>query len=106
MQMILHDGEIQILLKALKRTKDEGLKSVYNRVVAMAQGEEDRAEDYAKYRQAAKDTYQAEGITEIDDDAVISEGNDPGAYVMAWVWVAAGDAGVDHDEESEETNEQ
>ncbi len=24
---------------------------------------------------------------EIDDGALISEGDDPGAYVMAWVWV-------------------
>ena len=28
-----------------------------------------------------------EGVLEVDDNAVISEGSDNGAYVMAWVWV-------------------
>lgn len=28
-----------------------------------------------------------EGVLEIDDDSVISEGEDNGAYVQAWLWV-------------------
>jgi ATP-dependent protease HslVU (ClpYQ) peptidase subunit len=38
------------------------------------------------YRRRAKKLYK-EGELEIDDDAVVSHGDDHGAYVMAWVWV-------------------
>lgn len=40
-----------------------------------------------QYREAARLNYQREGEIEIDDNAVISRGSDPGAYVEAWVWV-------------------
>lgn len=43
-----------------------------------------RAEDYKEA--AAKKAH--EGELEIDGDAVVSMGGDPGAYVMAWVWVS------------------
>lgn len=32
--------------------------------------------------------YQREGELEVDASAVVSLGDDPGAYVMAWIWVA------------------
>lgn len=32
-------------------------------------------------------TYQKDGELEIDEGAVISEGDDNGAYVASWVWV-------------------
>lgn len=35
----------------------------------------------------AKDQHQDEGTIEVDDGAIVSEGNDNGAYVQAWVWV-------------------
>lgn len=34
-----------------------------------------------------RDEYMEDGLIDIDDDAVISRGDEPGAYVMAWVWV-------------------
>lgn len=37
--------------------------------------------------QAARSRYHREGEIEIDDTAVVSRGDDAGAYVMAWVWV-------------------
>ena len=46
----------------------------------------------ARYRAAAKAQYQREGEIEIDDNAVVSYGSDPGAYVQAWVWVGAYEA--------------
>jgi hypothetical protein len=39
------------------------------------------------YIEAARDQYGEEGACEIDDNAVVSHGSDPGAYVQAWVWV-------------------
>lgn len=46
-----------------------------------------------RYRQAAKRLHESEGALEIDSNAIVSYGDDPGAYVQAWVWVAAEDAG-------------
>jgi len=37
---------------------------------------------------AAANQYENEGTLEIDDDAIISYGDDAGAYVAAWVWVS------------------
>jgi hypothetical protein len=43
---------------------------------------------------AAQEIHQEEGSLEIDDTTVISRGDEPGAYVMAWVWVNDADAGI------------
>lgn len=56
-------------------------------------GEQDGVERQT-YIGAAKDEYQDEGRIEIDDNAIISKSEDGGAYVMAWVWVEARDAGA------------
>ena len=42
--------------------------------------------DFAKYRDAAGRHARA-GELEIDAGAVVSNGDDEGAYVMAWLWV-------------------
>ncbi|MEZ5846505.1 MAG: hypothetical protein R3C70_07125 [Geminicoccaceae bacterium] len=44
------------------------------------------------FRAAARTIYGEEGKIEIDDDAVVSRGDDDGAYVQAWVWVYSSDA--------------
>lgn len=41
----------------------------------------------AEIRAKAQELYGDDGYIEIDSDAVISQGDDPGAYVAAWVWV-------------------
>lgn len=38
-------------------------------------------------RQTAMRLYEREGEIEIDPEAIISRGDDPGAYVQAWVWI-------------------
>lgn len=43
------------------------------------------------YRAAARRLRHRDGETEIDDGAPVSRGDDPGAYVQAWVWVAEED---------------
>jgi hypothetical protein len=40
-----------------------------------------------QYRDKAREQYGREGSIEIDVDAPVSRGSDPGAYVQAWVWV-------------------
>lgn len=39
------------------------------------------------YRNKAKNLFHADGEVEIDDDALVSMGDDPGAYVQGWLWV-------------------
>lgn len=50
------------------------------------------------YRDAAKRQHHRECECEIDDNATVSFGDDAGAYVQAWVWIPAADAGVDVEE--------
>ena len=47
-----------------------------------------------RYLKAAKRLYEKEGTLEIDGDARLSTADGSGAYVQAWVWVSAEDAGV------------
>jgi hypothetical protein len=51
----------------------------------------------------AREQRGEEGAVEIDDCAELSEGNDNGCYVRAWVWVDFD--GTKFDKEKEETNE-
>ena len=41
-----------------------------------------------QYRTAARAEYACEGDVAIDDNAIVSRGDEKGAYVAAWVWVA------------------
>lgn len=45
----------------------------------------------------AREQYHVDGECEIDDGAKISEGDDNGAYVQAWVWVDFGGTELDKD---------
>lgn len=56
-----------------------------------------------QYRAAAAEKWEREGSCEIDSGALVSIGDDPGAYVMAWVWVYDTEAGIKKDEEDNVT---
>ena len=49
--------------------------------------------DNRYYREAAQNQSR-EGDWEVDEDAVVSMGDDPGAYVMAWVWITREESGI------------
>jgi len=53
----------------------------------------------------AREGKQIDGEVEIDDNALLSEGGDNGAYVAAWVWCDFSGTPFDKEEESEEENE-
>jgi len=55
----------------------------------------DERERHLSIVQMAKDEYHRDGEIEVDDTTVLSEGEDNGAYVCAWVWV--GFAGTAYD---------
>ena len=50
--------------------------------------------ELAPYRAAAVEQSSA-GELEIDPGAVVSKGDDRGAYVMAWLWISDEDAGIE-----------
>jgi hypothetical protein len=61
-------------------------------------------------RRRLVDAYRAgvrveDGVTELDDDAEVSMGEDDGAYVQVWTWVSNSDAGLpsiyDEDEDGQ-----
>lgn len=80
----LTKGDVELVKIALK---DKGapferiIKEIDETVV------EQEAPAAVKYREEASKLAK-DGELEIDDGAVVSMGDDPGAYVMAWVWVA------------------
>jgi hypothetical protein len=51
---------------------------------------EDESDPYV----AAALGHASEGELEVDVPAVVSRGDDPGAYVMAWIWITDEEAGV------------
>ncbi len=54
----------------------------------------------------ARQEHQQDGEVEIDDNAILSEGNENGCYVQAWVWLDFDQTKFDKSEkEEEETNE-
>ena len=53
----------------------------------------------------AREQRQEEGLVEIDDDARLSEGNDNGCYVAAWVWADFADTKFDKEMEEKSENE-
>ena len=56
--------------------------------------------EYAKYRAAAKQLVVGdEGDIEVDDDAIVSAGDDDGVYVEAWLWVSNEEAGIETKED-------
>lgn len=56
-------------------------------------------------REAAERIHGRDGECEIDDNAVVSRGDDPGAYVQAWVWVYYADVEGFEDYNDEEEAE-
>ena len=54
------------------------------------QTEPEGAEEAARWdtiRTMAKDKHESEGNLEIDENAVVSEGDDNGAYIQCWKWI-------------------
>lgn len=79
----LTKGDIELIKVAL-----EGKGAAFDRIIKDFDDTiaEQEGPDAVKYREAAS-KLSKDGELEIDDGAVVSMGDDPGAYVMAWVWV-------------------
>ncbi|MBX4911454.1 hypothetical protein HJA82_29510 [Rhizobium bangladeshense] len=82
----------QELIDAHKARKDEA-QAIRDRIEKV-RADFDPADPY---RAAAKE--QANDDLEVDDDAVVSPGDDPGAWVQAWIWIRNDEAGISEDDE-------
>lgn len=82
----------------LVEPENAALKSLRDRFVHLYGEEHD-----SEHRRIV-DAYRAgvvvrDGEIEMDDDAEVSLGDDPGAYVMVWTWVSNEDAGLHESED-------
>jgi len=89
---------LKVLVETAPYSGVAGAKEASDTVTSMLEA---RTEGDPRYLAYAQENMQSDGDIEFDDDAVISEGGDPGAYVMCWKWVYAADAGVPLDEEED-----
>jgi len=64
--------------------------------------DEQQGEIAEAYRAAAKEMGR-DGELEVDDNAVVSFGSDPGAYVAAWIWVPNEAVGIKRCDSCERT---
>jgi hypothetical protein len=70
------NGEVLLRAKVRKLTRKERLESI---------------------RALAMESFHVEGECEVDDNAVVSEGEDNGAYVQVWAWVSFDGTALDKD---------
>ncbi len=80
------DGSEYVELLDAIATEAQRRKAAYLATLPEAEA---KAGDDAWYVSQAKAQYEQEGEIEIDSNAIVSRGDDPGAYVQAWVWVGA-----------------
>lgn len=68
----------------------KNLKGLFENRITELENEETQKR-WQAYRDAAP---SRDGELEVDENALVSEGGDTGAYVMAWIWVPNHDAGI------------
>lgn len=87
----LDDKEVEAVLRAL--SSDKKTKPLAEQIKELIADRKDPLN--GKYVSAVE---TVDGELEVDDDAVVSRGGDPGAYVMCWTWVSNEQAGVTPEE--------
>jgi hypothetical protein len=91
---------LEIAARALRSNPTpEGLEEFLRQTEGAWCDKPEQAERWEKIRQLARGVFVCDGNPEIDEDAVVSEGDDNGAYVAAWVWVPF--SGTDLDKEDQ-----
>ena len=95
----LDDEQTQMVVQSLKLRADN-LPSLeaekhYDLVARLTEAPEPTDEAYrTAAMQYANDDF------EVDSDAVVSRGGDPGSWVMSWIWITDEKAGVKSDDAS------
>lgn len=91
------------LARAAKILRQAGEQQSADRIEMYLEDAAANQELYDKYRDTAR--MQLSDEDDVDSDAVVSCGDDPGAYVACWKWVADVDAGVVTEEEANARDE-
>ena len=91
----LTDTEIKILIGLTAGFDGAIIQGLHDRFVELSRENDDPS--YRFMAQAYRDAViPKDGELEMDDDAEVSMGDDPGAYVMVWTWVSDDDADIIH----------
>lgn len=93
---VLTRAEVSLLTSALRTGEDTGSAIRLLEFSSGSGASTEEREAIAAYQRRALEIAK-EGEVEVDEDAVVSPGSDPGAYVQAWLWVPAKDAGLGND---------
>lgn len=88
----LNDSQIQEVVRALDYHVDEFDHAEAKKVLEAIQEQVARHKPADPYRDYLKE--KADDEMEVDDDAVVSPGSDPGSWVHAWIWVTDKQAGL------------
>lgn len=90
----LTETEIKILVGMLGGFDGQIINSLQEKFIALVKENQDPEYQrlVAAYRAGA--TELEDGAMEMDEDAEVSMGEDPGAYVMAWIRVSSAEAGL------------
>lgn len=94
--LLLPIAEIQVLKALLESHSDHAHAAAFLEKIALRCGAYESAERrvaIAAYQRGAE-SLARDGEIEVDESPVISKGDDPGAYVQAWLWVSDDDAGL------------
>jgi len=94
--LLLPVAEIQILKALLDSHSDRAPAAAFLEEITRRCGAYESAERrvaLAAYQRGAE-SLARDGEIEVDESAVISKGDAPGAYVQAWLWVSDDDAGL------------
>ena len=93
----LTDDELEIVKKGLQREVGFHLLSSHVEETKAAQNVQKRISEQLQATPDAQAFIDAVSLSEpdeLDDDPIVSRGDD-GAYVMAWIWISNEDAGID-----------
>jgi hypothetical protein len=93
-------AELASLAALLGAHPDHEAADVALKLLADRAGAGSDAGAVAAYQKGA-DALARDGEIEIDEDAVVSIGDDSGAYVQAWLWVSDEAAGLSQQEASD-----
>lgn len=89
MRVLITEEEVATIAFLLKHTAlpSKEASELVKRLTKAARSTE-LTEDYVA---TAQEMHNVDGTLEVDEGAAVSRGNDPGAYVQAWVWVYLSD---------------
>lgn len=94
--LLLPIAEIQALKTLLESHPNRAQAAAFLENIALRCGAYESPEQratIAAYQRGAE-SLARDGEIEVDESPVISKGDDPGAYVQAWLWVSDEDAGL------------